>query len=118
MKRRMSIHPRMARNRAGSKKTRRRGVKEAIPPIGSSVVQYTVRNIPHEVDRALRRKAAEMKQSLNEVLRRALLKEAGASGLERNLHHDLDHLAGRWVDDPDFDAAIAAQDTVDESLWK
>jgi hypothetical protein len=33
------------------------------------------------------------------------------------LHHDLDDLAGQWVEDPEFDAAVEAQDQVDESLW-
>jgi hypothetical protein len=81
-------------------------------------VQYTVRNVPRAADAALRRKAAEERTSLNEVLRQALLKEAGLAGGERRLHHDLDHLAGTWVEDPEFDAAIAAQDVIDESLWK
>lgn len=66
----------------------------------------------------MRRKAAEAGTSLNEVLRQALLKEAGLAGSEKRIHHDLDHLAGTWVDDPEFDAAMAAQDVVDESLWK
>jgi hypothetical protein len=77
-----------------------------------------VRNVPRAADAALRRKAAEERTSLNEVLRQALLKEAGLADGERRTYHDLDHLAGTWVDDPEFDAAIAAQDVVDESLWK
>jgi hypothetical protein len=70
------------------------------------------------VDAALRRKATEEGKSLNEVLRQALLKEAGLAGQERRTYDDLDHLAGTWVEDPEFDAAIAAQDVIDESLWK
>jgi plasmid stability protein len=81
-------------------------------------VQYTVRNVPRMVDAALRRKAAEERKSLNEVLRQALMKEAGSASQERRTYDDLDHLAGTWVEDPEFDAAIAAQDVVDESLWK
>jgi predicted HicB family RNase H-like nuclease len=41
-----------------------------------SMLQYTVRNIPEHVDRALRRKASEERKSLNEVLRDALIREA------------------------------------------
>ena len=81
-------------------------------------VQYTVRDVPRMVDAALRRKATEEGKSLNEVLRQALLKEAGLAGQERRTYDDLDHLAGTWVEDPEFDAAIAAQDVIDESLWK
>lgn len=81
-------------------------------------VQYTVRNVPRTVDAALRRKAAQERKSLNEVLRQALLKEVGLAGHDRRIYNDLDHLAGTWVEDPEFDAAIAAQDVIDESLWK
>jgi hypothetical protein len=81
-------------------------------------VQYTVRNVPSKVDLTLRRKAVEEKISLNEILNRALRKEAGQSGGETHLYHDLDHLAGTWVDDPEFDAALRDQDVIDESLWK
>jgi hypothetical protein len=70
------------------------------------------------VDAALRRKAAEERTSLNEVLCAALAKEAGLAGGRKQLHHDLDDLAGTWVEDPEFDAAISAQDVVDDSLWK
>jgi hypothetical protein len=40
------------------------------------------------------------------------------SGLEGTLHDDLDALAGRWEEDPKFDAAIAAQDEIDSGLWQ
>ena len=81
-------------------------------------VQYTVRNIPTKADEALRRRAAELRLSLNEVLRQAILKEAGVGAEPAQLYHDLDPIAGTWVEDPAFDAIIAAQDRVDEDLWK
>jgi len=31
---------------------------------------------------------------------------------------DLDHLVGKWEEDPGFDAALAAQDLVDEEMWR
>jgi hypothetical protein len=80
--------------------------------------QYTVRDVPAHVDGALRRKAREEGKSLNQVLRDALVREAGAGDLSPVLHNDLDHLAGKWEDDPAFDQAIAAQDRIDESLWR
>jgi hypothetical protein len=80
-------------------------------------LQYTVRDIPEQVDRALRRKAGEEGKSLNEVLRDALIREAGV--VEPSPRYtDLDALAGTWVDDPGFDATLRAQDQVDESLWR
>jgi len=37
----------------------------------------------------------------------------------RELHHDLDHLAGTWTDEEaaSFDAALAEQRRVDPELW-
>jgi hypothetical protein len=34
------------------------------------------------------------------------------------VYRDLDTLAGRWVEDHEFDRAIAAQERVDEALWR
>jgi hypothetical protein len=79
--------------------------------------QYTIRNIPTEVDRALRRRAECERRSLNEVAVDALRRGAGLAA-QPSVHHDLDHLIGTWVEDPAFDAAIAAQDVVDERLWR
>jgi plasmid stability protein len=84
----------------------------------AKTLQYTVRNIPEHVDRALRRRAAEGGKSLNEVLREALIREAGVVESSTPRYTDLDSLAGTWIDDPGFDEMIRAQDQVDESLWR
>lgn len=81
-------------------------------------VQYTVRDVPAAVDAALRRKAKAGGKSLNRLLRDALAREAGVDASDAVRHHDLDPLAGRWEADPEFDAAIVAQDAVDEDLWR
>ena len=81
-------------------------------------VQYTVRDVPPTVDAALRRRARREGKSLNRLLREALVREAGLGESDGVVHHDLDRLAGLWEPDPAFDAAIAAQDTVDEDLWR
>jgi hypothetical protein len=80
--------------------------------------QYTVRAVPAHVDRALRRKAATEKKSLNALLREALIKEAGVAEPSGRLYTDLDGLAGTWLDDPGFDEALRVQDQVDASLWR
>jgi hypothetical protein len=77
-----------------------------------------VRNIPANADETLRRRAAELDLSLNEVLRQAILREAGLGPGAPKSYHDLDHLAGSWVEDPEFDAIRAEQDRIDEELWK
>jgi hypothetical protein len=94
---------------------RRRPVGDPSLPRGA--VQYTVRGVPTKADQALRRKAEELKVSLNELLRRALLKEAGITGEGGHVYHDLDAFIGSWQEDPEFDAIIAAQDRVDEEMW-
>ena len=79
-------------------------------------VQYTVRDVPLHVDRALRRQASAEGKSLNQVVRDLLVREAG--GEASILHDDLDELAGAWDDDPQCDEAIRDQDRIDESLWR
>jgi plasmid stability protein len=81
-------------------------------------VQYTVRDVPAAVDAALRHRAKGEGKSLNSFLRDALVREAGVEGADGVRHHDLDALAGRWEADAEFDAAIVAQDAVDEELWR
>lgn len=79
--------------------------------------QYTVRSIPPAVDRALRQRARRERKSLNRVVLDLLV--AGA-GLETNgaVYDDLDDFIGTWKEDAAFDAALAAQDTVDKQLWR
>jgi hypothetical protein len=79
--------------------------------------QYTLRQVPPEVDDALRRRARAERKSLNAVALEALKTGLLLNG-EPVCHHDLDFLIGSWVEDPEFDAAIRAQDQVDPDLWR
>lgn len=83
-----------------------------------TAVQYTVRDVPSAVDAALRRKAKLQGKSLNRLVCDALAREADLDAEEERRHHDLDKLAGLWEPDPAFDAAIAAQDAIDDELWR
>jgi plasmid stability protein len=80
-------------------------------------MQYTIRNIPGTLDEALRRAARERGKSLNEVAVEALARGAGVTG-ERRRQRDLGDIAGTWRKDPAFDSALAAQDTIDEEMWR
>jgi hypothetical protein len=80
-------------------------------------MQYTIRNVPSTLDEALRRLARERGKSLNEVAIEALARGAGVSG-ERVKRRDLTGIAGTWREDPAFDSALAAQDTIDEEMWR
>ena len=79
--------------------------------------QYTIRRVPPRLDQELRRKAREEQRSLNEMALRALERGLGLAE-EQPRYHDLDDLAGTWVDDPEFDRAIEAMDQVDPELWR
>lgn len=79
--------------------------------------QYTIRNVPASVDRALRRRAQAQGRSLNTILVEALAAAASVAS-EPRVHTDLDHLIGSWVDDPETDRALAEQRTVDPRDWQ
>ena len=80
-------------------------------------MQYTLRNVPAAIDRALRRLARQEGRSLNEVAIRALSRAVGV-GDEPVRHRDLSDLANTWQDDPEFDAALADHDRIDPGLWR
>ena len=103
---------------AGGDVGSRRGRKGHRRAAQAATLQYTVRAVPAHVDKALRRKAATERKSLNAIFREALIREAGVAEPSGRLYTDLDALAGTWLDDPGFDEAIRAQDQVDASLWR
>jgi hypothetical protein len=80
----------------------------------------TVRNLPPGVVRAVKEKARREKLSLNRAIV-ALLEEATGSQPGRSvLHHELDHLAGRWSDEEyrEFMEALREQRQVDPEMWR
>jgi hypothetical protein len=77
-------------------------------------VQYTIRGVPPEVDRVLRQRAAQRKQSLNRVL----LDELMVATVGRQHRADFSDLVGRWSPDPAFDEILAAQRQIDPDKWK
>jgi hypothetical protein len=81
------------------------------------VVQYTVLGVPSEVDDALRQKAQRENRSLNEVLVEAIRSGAGLGG-EARVYTDLDHLIGKWGNDPELDRALEEQRQIDPELWR
>jgi len=87
------------------------------PILYTVCMQYTLRKIPHDVDKALQQKARIQGRSLNEVAIEALMRGAGIEwGIEKN--HDLDFAIGTWVEDPEFEKSISDQRQIDSDLWK
>jgi plasmid stability protein len=80
-------------------------------------MQYTIRNVPDYLDAALRDAARQHGKSLNEVAIEALARGAGLGDDQRRCR-DLGDIAGSWRNDPVFERARAAQDTVDEEMWR
>ena len=80
-------------------------------------MQYTIRNVPEPVDAALRQSARQQGKSLNEVAVEALTRGAGVTE-NRTRQRDLGDIVGAWRNDPEFDRALASQDTIDEDLWR
>jgi hypothetical protein len=80
-------------------------------------MQYTIRGIPVAVDAALRARAKALGKSLNEAALEALSEGAGVSGARRK-RRDLADIAGTWKRDKAVESALAAQDRVDEDLWR
>jgi plasmid stability protein len=80
-------------------------------------MQYTLRNVPPALDRALRERARREGRSLNDVLLDALRLATGLAE-PRVRHRSLNGIRGTWREDPEFDAAIADHDRVDDELWK
>lgn len=77
-------------------------------------VQYTIRGVPPEVDRALRQRAARRKQSLNQLI----LEELTTATIGDRPKADFSDLVGRWTPDPAFDEILATQRQIDREKWK
>ena len=77
-------------------------------------VQYTIRGVPAEVDRALRQKAARRKQSLNQ----AIVDELTLATVGTRQRADFSDLVGRWTPDAGFDEILKSQRRIDWDKWK
>jgi hypothetical protein len=80
-------------------------------------MQYTLRKIPRDLDKTLRRKAKQEGKSLNEVALEAMMRGANVGGGPKKFH-DMDFAIGTWVEDPEFDKIMQEQDQIDPEMWK
>jgi hypothetical protein len=80
-------------------------------------MQYTLRGIPPEVDLALRDRARKEGRSLNETAIDALVEGSGVARAPRR-RRDLSGVAGTWKADKGVESALAAQDQIDEDIWR
>ena len=80
-------------------------------------IQYTIRQIPFEVNEAVREYSVREGCSLNQAVLQVLRKGSGLAD-ERVVHHDLDFMANTWVADKKCAEALRGFDRIDEGLWK
>jgi len=80
----------------------------------ASLVQYTVRGVPREVDIVLRRKAAKRKLSLNQMI----VEQLSEAAIGARSRADFSDLVGKWTPDAAFDAILAAGRKIDRDKWK
>jgi hypothetical protein len=82
----------------------------------------TLRDIPPELARLIRRKAEQEKSSLNKTVVRLLEESAGLRQNKqgKKLYDDLDALAGSWTrkEATDFERALQNQRAIEQDLWK
>jgi hypothetical protein len=83
----------------------------------NACMQYTLREIPSALDRALRQRAKREGKSLNRVAVELLSEAAGVTAAKRK-RRSLDDLAGTWAKDAATDEALQAQRGIDKGLWR
>lgn len=81
-------------------------------------MQYTIRNVPYELDAKLRAKAKREKKSLNNLLIEQLRQSITKASPSKDRHHDYDRFVGSWVDDPGFDEALKDMRVIDPGDWQ
>lgn len=80
-------------------------------------MQYTIRNLPKRLDRAIRERARLENKSLNEVAIEGLLRAFGVAGEPAPLR-DLSGIVGTWQEDPEMERVLAEQRRIDPELWR
>lgn len=85
--------------------------------------QFTVRDVPPEIEGKIVKEAEEKGISLNRAIISLLEKAVGTSRKTRKkkaVHHDLDHLFGIWDEGEweGFQASLELQREVEAELWK
>jgi len=85
--------------------------------------QITLRGIPVDIERMIKREAERKRLNLNKAFISLLEKATGTKEKvqkRKSLHHDLDHLCGSWTkrEAEEFTKNIELHRKIDEDLWK
>lgn len=77
--------------------------------------QLTIRGVPDETARRLRLLSREREQSINATVLEILERALGTEGRRRRLER---YATWTPADRAEFDAALQAQRTIDDELWR
>jgi plasmid stability protein len=79
-------------------------------------MQYTIRNIPAELDRAIKARAKRLGKSVNQVALEALARSVGQPLRRRNLRA----MPGAWSrkEAARFDRFLEDHRKIDDELWR
>jgi hypothetical protein len=85
--------------------------------------QITLRSIPENVEKTVKKEAERKGVSLNKAIISLLEQAVGGPATTKRkkvLHRDLDHFAGLWTREEAavFDKSLKTQRKVDAELWK
>ena len=85
------------------------------------MTQITVRNVDQELHQFLKEQASNKGMSINGYIIQ-LLKDVGnpnEHAYRKEVHHDLDSLAGTWNDEifAEFNQVLQEQRQIDEAMW-
>lgn len=78
--------------------------------------QYTIRPIPAELDRQLRKRAREEDLSLNRLAIQILSEALYGPAVDK--YSDLDFCIGSWEVEDEVEAALCEQRRIDPLLWR
>ena len=81
----------------------------------------TLRNLPPNLDKAIRKRARAKRMSVNTAVIRLLEEHLTPDETKQaELHHDLDDLSGSWTADvaDAFEEALAKQRAINLDMWK
>jgi hypothetical protein len=83
----------------------------------------TLRNLPRELEKAVRKEADRKRTSINKAVISLLERNTEAHKRKKRqikAYDDLDALAGSWTakEAAEFDKSLVSQRTIDPELWK
>jgi hypothetical protein len=82
---------------------------------------YKLDNIPEDLDHALRERAAAEHKTLYATVIEILSQSVGVkptTSAEPHKYRDLSDIAGTWVSDPETEAVLEEQGSIDPEMWQ